>query len=262
MMQASAIEHFAQCLLAARGARTPLALTACGDALPGNRADAYAIQAAAWRQMQGTRRPTAWKIGISPDSIVPVRAALPAVVPNQSRLRRNAFRVIGIEAEIAVRFGRALPPRPQPYAQSEVIAAIDSAYVAIEIVDTALADPSAAGPFLRLADSMLHGSFVLGERIAAWPDIVRQWHALTAHSHIDGHAVASGEGSHPLGDPLSQLAWWANAGATDWGGIQAGDLLTTGTWNGMHFAEAPRSFEARFTTAAGETLGAARVTFS
>lgn len=265
-MSPTDIDALARALLQARATRTPLSFADSDESsrarLPVNRAEAYAVQAATWRLTQGARRPSAWKIGISADSNIPVRAAMPTIVPSGAQLPRAAFRLVGLECEIAVRFGRPLPPRPQPYAQAEVLEALDAAFVAIEIVDSALADPAAAGPFLRLADSMLHGSFVLGERLAAWPDLARHWHQLRPHSRIDDAPVGPSAGRHPLGDPLSQLAWWANVGALNWGGVQAGDILTTGTWNGMHFAEQPARFEACFTHTDGHTLGNASVAFT
>ena len=259
-MNSAQVHTLATRLIAARASQQPLSTADCNALQISTRAAAYAVQDEVWRSTQGTLRPQAWKIGNSSDHAGPVRAAMPEIILHGSRTSAAHFRLIGIECEIAVRFARPLRPRNEAYSREEVLAAVGSAHVAIEIVDTALADPAAAGPLMGLADSMLHGSFVLGETIANWRAL--DWSQLKAQSFIDDQCVAEKTGGHPHIDPLALLPWWANAGALDWGGVEAGDIITTGTWNGMHFARTPQTFEARFSNAAGKTLGSARVSFA
>lgn len=254
------VQSLANRLITARSRKQPLSTDDCAALQISNRSEAYAVQAAVWQIQQGNTRPQAWKIGNSADDAEPVRAAMPEVIPSGSGTPQARFRRFGIEAEIAVRFAHALPPRATPYTYADVIAAIGSTHVAIEIVDTALADHAAAGPFLRLADNMLHGSFVLGAALNEGRKL--EWATLLAQSYVDGQLIAAQTGGHPHGDPFTLLPWWVNSGATDWGGVQAGDIVTTGTWNGMHFVEAPASFEVRFNDANGITLGGARVAFT
>jgi 2-keto-4-pentenoate hydratase len=249
----------AEKLIAARASKQALTPADCSEFAISSRNEAYAIQAEVWQRQQGRRRPSAWKIGNSSDEPAPVRAAMPDVIENGESISAANFRLLGVEAEIAVRFARDLPPREQTWSRDEVLAAIGSAHLAVEIVDTALQDYVAAGPFWRLADNMLHGSFVLGEALTDWQNL--SWHALSMQSFIDGICCAEATGGHPHVDPFALLPWWANEGSRDWGGVQAGDIVTTGTWNGMHFAYAPLSFAARLAGASGEILGGARGEF-
>ncbi|GAB2882751.1 hypothetical protein GCM10027046_08810 [Uliginosibacterium flavum] len=254
------IQTLAERLIAARQRKQPLAADDFAALQALTRSEAYAVQAAVWQAQKGSVRPQAWKIGGSSDQPSPVRAAMPEIIRTGASTPQTRFRCFGIETEIAVRFGKALSPRATPYAYDEVLAAIDTAHVAIEIVDTALADHATAGPIACLGDSMLHGSFVLGDVFTDWRTL--DWRTLSAHSFIDEQLVAERTGGHPHIDPFTLLPWWASSGALDWGGVQAGDIVTTGTWNGMHFAAAPRSFDARFTDANGHVLGSASVIFS
>ncbi len=253
------IQQLATRLITARNTQQALTAEECSTIQIDTREHAYAVQAAIWQCKYGTQRPRAWKIGNGTDSPEPICAAMPEVLAHASHTTHTRFRTLGIECEIAVRFARPLPPRAAPYSYDEVVAAIASRHVAIEVVDTALADYEAAGPLLRLADNMLHGSFVLGEAISE--DFAQAWPTLKAQSFINGKLIAEQTGGHPHSDPLTLLPWWANEGALRWGGVQAGDIVTTGTWNGMHFAIAPESFEARFCADDAHTLGCARLSF-
>jgi len=253
------IHTIAARIVTARKSKNPLTPTDCTLLQPNDRTEAYAVQAAIWKTQYGHIRPHAWKIGDSGDGPKPVRAPMPEVLGTNGILQKDRFRRFGIEAEIAVRFAEPLVPRIMPYTYKEVLSAIGGAHVAIEIVDTALADPEASGPLMRLADSMQHGSFVLGEPIHNWRD--QLWEKITATSFIDKQLIAEQTGGHPHINPFSLLPWWVNEGALDWGGVQAGDIVTTGTWNGMHFADQPNTFEARFTNPTHKSLGNVSVSF-
>jgi 2-keto-4-pentenoate hydratase len=258
-MNSDEIQRLATQLISARRNQQPLTPEDCSAIQIDTREQAYAVQAAIWQAQYGATRPSAWKIGNGPDSAEPICAAMPEILAHESHTPHTRFRTLGIECEIAVRFARPLPPRAAPYSYDEVLAAIASTHVAIEIVDTALADYDAAGPLLRLADNMLHGSFVLGEAITEGR--TQAWPTLKAQSFVNDKLIAEQTGGHPHIDPFTLLPWWANAGARRWGGVQAGDIVTTGTWNGMHFAAAPSSFKARFSAADGCSLGCAKLSF-
>jgi 2-keto-4-pentenoate hydratase len=53
------------------------------------------------------------------------------------------------------------------------------------------------------------------------------------------------------------LPWLAAHAARRCGGLRRGDVVTTGTWTGMHFAAAGDAIEARF-----PGLGQARLTLA
>jgi 2-keto-4-pentenoate hydratase len=150
------------------------------------------------------------------------------------------FLTLGIEAEIAVCFGRDLPARAELYNPEEILASIASAHVAMELVDTRLTDADAAGPLWRLADNLLNGGLVIGEAIPNWREL--DFSGLSVRVHANGMCLAETVGRQPLDDLFYCLPWWLAHN----GGAQADDIITTGAWNGMHPVGLPAEVSVEF----------------
>lgn len=202
---------------------------------PADEAAAYAIQREVWRVLVGADRPVAWKVGApdrkSPPLVAPIFPQ--RLAPSPARFPCEMFLTMGIEAEIAFRFGRDLPARALPYAREEILDAIAAAHVAMELVDTRLADAEAAGPWWRLADNLLNGGLVIGDEIPHWREL--DFASRTARVLADGKCLAETLGRPPLDDLFHCLPWWID----HIGGARAGDIVTTGAWNGMHRVRMP-----------------------
>ena len=223
-----------QALLAAYRDRQPI--VAIPHSGPMDSAEAYAVQRAVWQALAGDTRPTAWKVAATAPGEIPMAAPIlpqrllvgtlnaPASLPVHTLIRP------GIEAEIAVRFGRDLPPRAAPYPPAEIRAAIADLCVAMEVVDSRLADPQSAGPDWRLADHLLNGALVIGTPIPDWQALRFDALQLQVRVHAGGRCLADRIGSQPLGDLFQCLPWLIE----HIGGIHAGDVVTTGAWTGMH----------------------------
>ncbi len=251
--------HHAQALQTAYRERLPVVATP--DSGPANTAEAYATQRALWQALAGNVRPTAWKVTATAMGETPMAAPIlpqrlfigssttPAPFPSQTLINP------GIEAELAVRFGQDLPPRPTPYRLEEIRAAIAGLCVTMEIVDTRLADPQAAGPNWRLADSLLNGGLIIGTPIPDWRDL--HFDALPVRVHAGKEVLADRLGTQPLGDLFHCLPWLIGHA----GGFRAGDMVTTGAWTGMHplagWGSLPLSCVVTF-----DDLGSAAVTFA
>ena len=217
---------------------------------PDDMPEAYSAQRLVWNRLVGDERQSVWKVGPAPDQAEPLAAPVfpqrfglsPAVFPP------DLFNGIGVEAEIAFRFGRDLPVRTAPSSREEIVEAIASAHVAMELVDSRLADPQAAGPEWRLADNLLNGVLILGDAIANWREV--DWRDLPVEVHADGHLIDGRAGNPPRNDLFLCLPWWV----AHVGGVRAGDVVTTGAWTGMH-----RLHQARDITVAFPGLGACQV---
>jgi 2-keto-4-pentenoate hydratase len=224
------------------------------DVGPADAEAAYAVQREVWRALVGDQRPTAWKVGAASPETEPLAApmfprhmaASPAIFSSQD------FFSLGVEAEIAFRFGRDLPARAAPYRRAEILDALAGAHVALELVDTRLADAQASGPLWRLADNLLNGGFVLGNEIPGWRDL--DFSGLTARILANDALVVQTLGRPPLDDLFHCLPWWIG----HVGGVRAGDMVITGAWNGMHPVGLPASVEVEF-LAGEERLGRAEV---
>ena len=196
------------------------------DALrPRTEEQAYLIQRAVMAELGGIG---GWKVG-SPGPDGPVTCApLPA-----DGIQNSPAQVSGsdrlVEAEIAVRIGRDLPPREAPYGREEVLAAIASAHPAIEVLQSRYVDVDAVDPLSALTDSLSHFGLVLGASIPDWQtlDLAGEQVRLI----VESVEVKSATGN-PAGDMVRLVLWLANEGAHWAGGLRAGQVVTTGSWTG------------------------------
>ena len=220
------------------------------DAGPRNDALAYAVQAQVWHRVVGGERPRAWKVGAASRDAEPVAAPVfpRGLATSPARFAAGTFLGMAVEAEIAFVFGRDLAAGGALLAPASIRAAIASAHVAMELVDTRLADPGAAGPLWRLADSLLNGGLVIGDAIADWRTM--DFAARDVRVRVDDAVLAEGPGQPPLGDLFHCLPWWIE----HIGGVQAGDVVTTGAWTGAHPVHMPAAVTVEF-----PGLGRARV---
>ncbi|OYY93190.1 MAG: hydratase [Hydrogenophilales bacterium 28-61-23] len=217
-------------------------LDASPETGPASVEQAYAAQQTVWREMVGERRPSVWKAGTPNRQTEPTAAAIfpHRIASSPAHFSADDFRTLGIEAEIAVRFGRDLPARAEPYRREEILAAIASAHVAMELIDSRLADPKAAGPLWRLADNLLNGGLIIGAEIPNWREL--DFSGLSVRVHANGLCLAESVGRPPLDDLFYCLPWWI----AHVGGAKAGDIVTTGAWNGMHPVSLPAEVNIEF----------------
>ncbi len=208
---------------------------------PADRSDGYAIQSAV-AGLAG-QRVIGWKIaatsrvgqahigvdgplagGLLNDRVIvrPERGAAQARVA----LDGNHMRVA--EAEFAFRLGRALPARTLVYGLNEVLEAVDSLHPAIELPDSRYEDFARVGALQLIADSACAWWLIVGAAApAGWQR--RDLAAHTVETFLNGTPAETGVGANVLRDPRLALTWLANELRTYGQGLQAGDLVTTGT---------------------------------
>jgi 2-keto-4-pentenoate hydratase len=228
-MSADRSQAAADFLLAQRKAGAVLTASLPEPLRPLDVAEARAIQLAVLKQLGPIG---GWKVGLSQAngeivaSPLPVSGVRPAPTQFQSRMR-------GIEAEISFRFTSALPARTQPYDRAEVMAAIGTCQPAIEILDLRFIDHALVDPLTGLADLGFHGGLAVGSPIAVWdPEMFTNLGVtLTIDGEIRRRAIASNPGGTDL---LRLLTGLANSEfARGAGGIEAGAVVTTGSWTGL-----------------------------
>lgn len=217
---------------------------------PRSAEEAYAIQDLVAERLGPAR---GWKTGAPTPEAEPAYAPIFTIVESPSRFPASAQRLFGIEAELAFRIGRDLPPRAEPYGREVVVAAIASMHPAVELVDSRFADWQRVDAFSKLADNQSNGALVLGAAVAGWQavDRVRPPIAVT----IDG-AVAARSTGNSGGDPLRLLTALANHCARRTGGVREGALVTTGSITGVVFARPGAEVVADF-----GPLGTVRLSF-
>ncbi len=134
---------------------------------------------------------------------------------------------LGVECEIAVRLATELLPRGAPVGEGQAAAAVASSMAAIEVVADRYVDYGSLDTETLIADDFFQHGCVLGpEREGFSPAALR---ATTAEMAINGNVVGSGSGADIMGEPLSVLAWLANA-AVSWGmPLQPGEVVLLGS---------------------------------
>jgi 2-keto-4-pentenoate hydratase len=228
---------------------------AASESAPATAQDAYQVQDLVFAALHPGKRAGAWKVGGPRRDIEPTAAPIASacLYASPARVAAQDFHMIGIEAEIAFRLGRDLPPRAAPYSEDDIAAAIDEALVTIELCDTRLANWKQASALWRLADFQLNAALIVGSGTQAWRaiDFARQ----RAELWIDGALIVEATGAHPYGNPVRLMPWLAAHNAGRCGGLAAGNVITTGTWTGMKFVAPGADVLVRF-----PGIGEARVT--
>lgn len=131
------------------------------------------------------------------------------------------------EAEFAFRMGTDLPARGSDYVTDEVMAAVGTLHLAIEVPDSRFRDFAHAGAPQLVADDACASLFVLGPEAQGWRGLDLARHPVKGHKN--GALAGEGSGANVLGDPRIALTWLANDRAKRGGGLKAGDIVTTGT---------------------------------
>lgn len=193
--------------------------------------DAYGIQERVSAYL-GT--PSGWKLGGIIKGEAPRFSRLFSEHSRHSpaRLARKDYHRVFLEPELAVVLGGDLPARGAPYTLEEIAAQVATLHAAIEVVDSRFERWPDVPPLWQLADGLSHGGFVLGSGVDGGN--LRQMKDAAYRLSLDGDIALSGRGEHPGGDPALLLMQMINARIAASGvGFQAGEVITTGTFNGV-----------------------------
>jgi len=134
-----------------------------------------------------------------------------------------------LEIEVAVRLARDLPPGS--YTREEIVGAIESMSVGIEVVRSRLAIGNAA-PFLAFfADSLANEGYVIGTTRLPWAECDLATRRCIARK--DGAVIHDAPCTYPFGEPLAPVAGFASTQKGALGGLRAGQIVTTGSVCGV-----------------------------
>jgi 2-keto-4-pentenoate hydratase len=142
-------------------------------------------------------------------------------------LRARDFIRVGVECEIAVRLEHDLPASAAPFTAAHVQAAVGACYPAIEIVDDRYVRWEALGAPTLIADDFFAAGCVLGA--AVFRDVLPDLLTVRGRALINHQEVGQGTGADVLGHPFHALAWLANHLASKGRGLQAGQIVLTGS---------------------------------
>lgn len=205
--------------------------------------EAYAVQDRVYAAVRGGSRPLAWKVGAAAEQAEPTASPILEVLSSPARLA-GTRRLIGVEAKVAYRFSRDLPGRAVRYTDEEIADSIGEVLVALELCDTRLSEWQAAPALWKLADFGLNAALVAGSGTGQWRSI--EFSSQRAELLIDRQRRVDVTGAHPCGNPFRLLPWFVAHCARRSGGLRAGDVVTTGSWGGMHPVAPGQRVVARF----------------
>lgn len=172
--------------------------------------------------------------------------------PSPARIAPTEVPHLLVESEIAFRFTRDLPARAVPYTRDDVAEAL-IALPAIEVVSSRFSDIRSRSPLEQVADNMVNGALVPGKETRRRSHL--DFPSLRVELLVNGKSVLDRQGGHPTNDPLGVAVTLVNA-MREAGGVTTGQMVTTGSWTGLHALRPGDRCTARF-----EKLGSAEVIF-
>ncbi len=133
-----------------------------------------------------------------------------------------------VETELAFVLAKDLPAREQPYTEAEVDAAVGSVHAALEICANRYADPTGFSFAEMLADGLVNNGVWLGPELEA-PDRA----AFELNWQAGDEPRQTVQGKHPNGHPRAPLYWLANFLRERGLGLEAGQVVITGSYAGV-----------------------------
>ncbi len=240
-MTPDAVTRAVDFLAAARSGVDPMAGIP-DDCRPADEAAAYAVQDAL-RDRLGAL--AGYKIGCT-TPVMQAYMGIPhpcsggmssATVYGESAVVRHAdFRRVGVECEIAMRLEADLPAAAAPFDRAAVGAAVGACMAAIEIVENRFVDLLSVGAPTVIADDFCAAGCVLGRPVSDWRGL--NLAAIEASMSVNGSEVGRGPGANVLGHPLEAMVWLANSLAGRGRGLNAGDVVLTGSIVEVQWVEA------------------------
>lgn len=221
----SPTETLRDALVAAR--RDKALLPLASQPVPASMPDGLAVHAAVAHRLGHAE--AGWKVAIAEGGL-PVAGLMPGPWLKSGDTYDGAIGAeLRVEIELGLRLARDVPFRPErPYSRAELLGHCDKLFLGIEIVESRLADWFGVVAFpLWLADAMGHGGYFVG------PDldfgVLDDLSGLTCFIALNGVTIYDKPAVHGSGDPMTPFLAWANRKSDFMGGLQAGQLVTTGS---------------------------------
>lgn len=217
------------------------------DAVDGlDTASAYAIQDAVTtaRESAGERR-IGWKVGLTALSArdaaghpEPIYGPLfeAGRVSTGGRCPRTAVSGLAVEAEVAVRLGRAVRAGAKA---DEVARCVEAVHVALEIVGSRI-EGGPRGILDVIADGANAVWFSIGDRLPVGTDLA----GLELELRVGADATGRAATSDAYGGPAETIAWLASALASRGRTLGAGEIVLCGSVPSPHHVIPPTTARA------------------
>ncbi|MEP0072524.1 MAG: hypothetical protein ABJE79_07450 [Marinomonas sp.] len=161
--------------------------------------------------------------------------------------------VARVEPEISFVLAKDLPAKDNDYSEAEIIDAIGSAHMALELMQSRFADDAEQSYYESLADGMMNQGVFIGPEIDKAKAISTHNLKITV---TQGDDVRELDGQHPNKRAIDGVIWLVNYMGKRGVGLEAGAAIITGSFKGI----VNMAFDVE-TTVAYEGLGDYQVTF-
>lgn len=139
------------------------------------------------------------------------------------------------ECEFAFELGLDFPARDAPYAEADAGAGAEAVMPALELGDMVFPDwYGASAYFGPCLDNGGGAAFVGGTKVRDWRDMDLPEAGMDLY--LNGVYIKSGKGAAAMGHPLTSLTWMLNWARAHGRGVEAGEIVSTGTCTGHLFA--------------------------
>jgi 2-keto-4-pentenoate hydratase len=193
--------------------------------VPKDRAEAYAVQS----EVVAALGPIgAWKVQPYPADAEPLASPIPSafVFPAGDAIALNSKAALLVEAEVAVTLKNDLPAFDGTYRPDDVLAAIGTTQLAIEILAPRYANLAATPSLAAIADFQSNGAVIFGAS-RAFTDLA-ELSTLEMDLLVDGASIGKVTEGPTTERTLRSLAWLANHAVSRGTPLKAGDVIITG----------------------------------
>jgi 2-keto-4-pentenoate hydratase len=188
--------------------------------------------------------PIGWKIGAASNEIreseglpgaAPGRIYRSTVFTSPASLAPELFiNYRNVECEFAFRLGASLPARAAAYGEDEVAVAVECLMPTLEIGDTVFEDWYGSSAFFgSCLDNGGGAALVCGDSIVDWQGL--DLPNARIEISLNGQPINEGYGRAAMGHPLTSLTWLVNWLSGRGRGLDAGEIVSTGTCTGHCF---------------------------
>jgi 2-keto-4-pentenoate hydratase len=200
--------------------------------------DAYRIQDVVHRLLAeaGWGEIVGWKIALTSKAMQqmtgvdqPAAGAILSKVVHASpaRVDVGTYHHLGVEFEVAVRLGAALPADEGPWTRARVAERVEACLPAFELVEDGNADYAALDAFTLIAQNTWNGGVVLGTPTAAWRSIDLE--RTVTRCWVNDQPAGEGRTGDAMGHPLEAVAWVANLLNRRGRRLEGGTVVMTGS---------------------------------
>lgn len=144
-----------------------------------------------------------------------------------SRQSLADYQHVGVEFEVTVRLGEALPAAAGPHTRDSLARAVATCAASYELVEDRDADFAQVNPFNLVAENAWNAGLILGEEIGDWQHVDLE-HGAT-RLWVNGEPAGEGRTGDALGHPFDAVAWLANLLNERDRQLEAGMLVMTGS---------------------------------